>query len=83
MELDTRAMLQVANVICHKDVYHPNYQGEVSKFSKALKEIETHKPRDAIVRSRAKWEKFGDKCSTKFSTLLDPKRKCYCRHLKT
>jgi hypothetical protein len=39
-----------------------------------LVEIETHKARDATIRSQVKWKNVGDKCSTKFSALLDPKR---------
>lgn len=65
-ELDLRAKLEVTIATLHEDTYDPIKQGEVSKLSMTMDEIENRKARDATIRAGIKWQVFGDKCSAKF-----------------
>ena len=65
-ELDTKARLEVALATLHEDVYDAGKQGEVSRLTKVMEELESKKARGATIRARVKWQGVGDTCSAEF-----------------
>ena len=65
-ELDTKARLEVALATLHEDAYDTGKQGEVSRLTKVMEELENKKARGATIRARVKWQGVGDKCSAEF-----------------
>lgn len=63
-ELNTKAKLEVATAILHEDIYNEEVQGEVNQYQRKMEDIETRKAIGATIRSRVKWQKVGDKCTT-------------------
>ena len=91
-ELDARAKLEIAIASLHEDIYNMEKQGEVSRLNNILEEIVTWKARGATIRTRVKWQQFGDKCSAEFfksvrqknsqtvlSELRDKHGRCFTR----
>lgn len=65
-KLDTGADLEKATAEMHEDVYNEAQQGEVSRLKHKLDELKTRKARGVAIRSRVKWQKVGDKCTSEF-----------------
>ena len=53
-ELDLKAKLEVTLAILHEDTYDPVKQGDVSKLSMTMDEIENKKARGETIRARVK-----------------------------
>ena len=66
VELDARAKLEMAIATLHEDIYDIDKQGEVSRLTNILEEIESRKARGATIRARVQWQQVGDKCSAEF-----------------
>ena len=66
-ELNARANIEIATAKLHEDIYNVELQGEVNQYKQVLEEIEMRKARGAMIRSRVKWQKVGDKCTAEFS----------------
>ena len=64
--MDTKARLEVALATLHEDAYDTGKQGEVSRLTKVMEELENKKARGATIRARVKWQGVGDKCSAEF-----------------
>lgn len=69
-----KAKLEVASEKLHEDIYNVKPQGEVSELSSALGEIEMRKARGVATRSKVKWNRVIDKCTTKFFKAMRQKK---------
>ena len=65
-ELNIKANLEVATAELHNDIYNIDLQGKVSKYKHLLEESDMRKVRGAVVRSRVKRQRIGDKCTSDF-----------------
>ena len=50
----------------NEDAYDTGKQGEVSRLTKVMEELESKKTRGTTIRARVKWQGVGDKCSAEF-----------------
>lgn len=66
MELDLRTKLEVAIATPHEDAYNSVKQGEISRISTAIDELENRKAKGETIRTKVKWQIVGDKYSAEF-----------------
>lgn len=61
-ELSIRAKLEIAMASLDNDIYNIENNGEVNQHKYILEEMETRKARGAVVKSKVKWQKVGERC---------------------
>lgn len=72
-DFDLRAKLEIAIACLHEDAYNVDKQGKVWRIKNALEQVENKKAKGATIRSRVKWNKVGNRCTSEFFNSVKQK----------